>query len=52
MRARCLAEMAKVPGLEVVVPDEKMTKNGVVRGLADALETFCKFNGIQVIRGA
>ena len=43
MRARCLAEMAKAPGLEVVVPDEKMTKNGVVRNLADGKKTLDLF---------
>lgn len=40
MRARCLAEMAKAPGLDIVVPDETMTKNGLVRNNADARKTL------------
>ncbi|HID91393.1 TPA: hypothetical protein EYP44_05490 [Candidatus Bathyarchaeota archaeon] len=36
MRKRCLDALSKVEGLEVVVPDEKLTKNGLVRDDADA----------------
>jgi len=43
MRARCLAEMGKVPGLEVLVPDEALTKNGLVRNLAEARKTLDLF---------
>jgi len=43
MRRRCLAEMAKVPGLEVVVPDESLTENGLVRNLEDARRTLDLF---------
>jgi len=43
MRARCLAVMSKTPGLEVVVPDEKLTERGVVRNLKDARNTLKLF---------
>jgi L-fucose isomerase-like protein len=54
MRSRCLAAMAKVPGLEVVAPDEKMTAHGLVRSLADAkkcLELFRKHDVAGVMVG-
>jgi len=43
MRARCLRVMKKVPGLEVVVPDPSLTKNGLVRNLDDAQKTLQLF---------
>ena len=48
MRARCLAAMAKVPGLEVVVPDEKLTQGGVVRNLQDARKTLKLFRDKEI----
>jgi len=49
MRKRCLAVMAKVPGLEVVVPDESMTHNGLVRNLEDARKTVKLFKDKGVV---
>ena len=43
MRARCLAEMKQVPGLDVVVPAQSLTKNGLVRNLSDARKTLDLF---------
>ena len=48
MRGRCLAEMKKVPGLEVVVPAQSATKNGLVRNLADARKTLDLFKRNEV----
>jgi len=48
MRSRCLAAMAKTPGLEVVVPDESMTQNGLVRNLEDAKKTLALFKKNEV----
>jgi len=36
MRARCLEAFSKINEIEVIVPDEKITKNGLVRDDADA----------------
>jgi len=49
MRARCLAAMAKVPGLEVVVPDEKLTQNGCVRNLQEARKTLKLFQDKGIV---
>ena len=35
MRKRCLDVFAKIPGLEIVVPDESLTDRGFVRNDAD-----------------
>jgi L-fucose isomerase-like protein len=48
MRNRCLAEMKKVPGLEVVVPDESLTYHGLVHDLADARKTLELFKKNEV----
>lgn len=48
MRDRCLAEMGKVPGLEVVVPDKSLTQGGVVRSLEDAQKTLKLFREHEV----
>jgi L-fucose isomerase-like protein len=48
MRDRCLAEMAKIPGLEVVAPDKSLTERGVVRNLEDARETLKLFKEQEV----
>jgi len=49
MRARCLAQMAKVPGVEVVVPDESLTAGGLVRNLQDARRTLKLFLDQQAV---
>jgi len=49
MRARCLAEMAKVPGLQVVVPDESLTEKGLVRNLEDARKTLRLFREREAV---
>jgi len=49
MRARCLAEMKKVPGLEVVVPDSSMTQNGMVRNLEEAKKVVKLFKDQEVV---
>jgi L-fucose isomerase-like protein len=49
MRARCLKEMAKVPGLEVVAPDASMTQGGVVRNLEDARKVTKLFKDQEVV---
>lgn len=36
MRKRCLAALARIKGLEVIVPDAKLTKGGLVRDDGDA----------------
>jgi L-fucose isomerase-like protein len=48
MRGRCLAEMKKVPGLDVIVPDESLTEGGVVSNLRDARETLDLFKQHEV----
>lgn len=40
MSERCLAAMNKIPGLEVVVPDTDITKDGCVSDKSDALKTL------------
>jgi len=48
MRSRCLKAMAKVPGLEVVAPDEKLTQNGLVRNLQEARKALKLFKDNEV----
>ena len=36
LRQRCLAVFNKIPGLEIIVPDESLTKRGFVRDEAEA----------------
>ena len=36
LRQRCLAVFSKIPGLEIVVPDESLTKGGFVRSEEEA----------------
>ena len=49
MRRRCLAEMAKIPGLEVVVPEESLTHKGLVSNLKDARKTLKLFKEREVV---
>jgi len=54
MRSRCLAEMEQSPGLEVIVPDESLTENGLVRNLDEArsvLDLFRKHDVAGVMVG-
>jgi len=44
MRGRCLDAMSRVPGLEIIVPDEKLTRKGCVRDDGDAEKTIRLFN--------
>lgn len=48
MRERCLRELHKVAGLEVVVPDESLTRRGLVRSLQDGAATLKLFQDQQV----
>jgi L-fucose isomerase-like protein len=50
MRKRCLKVFSKIPGLEIVVPDESLTKNGFVRNNAEA-EKVIRFFQNQGIEG-
>jgi L-fucose isomerase-like protein len=43
MRRRCLEAFSKIKELEVVVPDEKLTKNGLVRNDSEAVKTIQLF---------
>jgi L-fucose isomerase-like protein len=43
MRRRCLEAFSDIKELEIVVPDEKLTKNGLVRNDADAAKTIQLF---------
>jgi len=49
MRARCLKEMEKVPGLKVVVPDASMTQGGLVRDLQEARRVVKLFKDEEVM---
>jgi L-fucose isomerase-like protein len=48
LRARCLRVMKKVPGIEVVVPDDQLTEKGLVRNLAEAKKTLQLFQDNNV----
>ena len=43
MRKRCIDAFAKVPGIEIVVPSEKLTAKGLVRNDSDADKTIALF---------
>ena len=43
MRSRCLEALSEINEIEIVVPDEKTTKNGLVRDDADAEKTIQLF---------
>jgi L-fucose isomerase-like protein len=43
MRQRCLKAFAGIPTLEIIVPDEKMTKGGCVRDDAEAEKVIALF---------
>ena len=43
MRKRCLDVISRVPGLEIIVPDEKLTRKGCVRDDGDAEKTIRLF---------
>jgi len=45
MRRRCLDALSKVDELDIVAPDEKLTRNGLVRDDADAERTIQLFRG-------
>jgi len=54
LRRRCLAAFKKIEGLEVVVPDERLTEGGLVRNHAEglaALELFRRERVAGVIVG-
>ena len=36
MRRRCLDALSRIPGMEIIVPDENLTPNGLVRDDSDA----------------
>jgi L-fucose isomerase-like protein len=48
MRKRCLDVFAKIPGLEIVVPDESLTDRGFVRNDADATKVISLFQTEKV----
>jgi L-fucose isomerase-like protein len=48
MRARCLRVMRTTPGLQVVVPDEKLTGKGLVRNLSEARKTLKLFQDNEI----
>jgi len=48
MRKRCLDVFAKIPGLEIVVPDESLTDRGFVRNDADATKVISLFQKEKV----
>jgi L-fucose isomerase-like protein len=48
MRARCLKVMRKIPGVEVIVPDDKLTFKGVVSNLEDGNKTLQLFKDNNV----
>jgi L-fucose isomerase-like protein len=50
MRKRCLSVFAKIPGLEIVVPDESLTDRGFVRNDAEA-DKVIRFFRQQEIQG-
>jgi L-fucose isomerase-like protein len=45
LRQRCLDVFTKIPGLEIIVPDEIMTKGGFVRNNAEAEKVISYFRG-------
>lgn len=49
MRGRCVRAMARIPGLEVVVPDAKLTVGGLVRNLDEARKTLKLFKDKEVV---
>ena len=48
MRSRCLETFSKINEIEIVVPDEKITKNGLVRDDADAEKVIQLFREKEV----
>ena len=50
MRKRCLTVFAKIPGLEIIVPDESLTDRGFVRNDAEA-DKVIRFFRKQEIQG-
>ena len=48
MRARALKALSSIEGLEVVVPDEKLTQNGLVRDDKDAEKTVQLFEDEEI----
>jgi L-fucose isomerase-like protein len=49
MRKRCLDVFSKIPGLEIVVPDESLTNGGVVRNEADAEKVIRFFQEKKIV---
>jgi L-fucose isomerase-like protein len=43
LRKRCLTVFAKIPGLEIIVPDESLTQGGLVRNEAEAEKIISYF---------
>jgi len=48
MRKRCLAALSRVKGLEVIVPDARLTKGGLVRDDGDADKTIGLFRDEKI----
>ena len=48
MRRETVAELKKVPGLDLVVPEKSLTTNGLVRDMADARKTLKLFEQEKV----
>ena len=49
MRQRCLDVFSKIPGLEVICPNEKMTTGGLVRSDGDAEKTIKLFQEKEIV---
>ena len=43
LRKRCLAVFSKIPGLDIIVPDESLTKRGFVLNNAEAEKVISFF---------
>ncbi len=48
MRKRCVEAMAKVQGLQLVAPEEKTTRGGIVRSNKDAAATLALFRKEEI----
>ncbi|MCD6469428.1 L-fucose/L-arabinose isomerase family protein [Candidatus Bathyarchaeota archaeon] len=48
MRKRCLEVFSSIEGLEIIVPDEKVTRNGLVSSEEDADKTICLFREKEI----
>ncbi len=48
MRKRCLAALSRIKGLEIIVPDAKLTRGGLVRDDGDADRAIKLFQGRKI----